>query len=47
MGSWFVVSSSKEQTKVKGGRVVSQSKRRQTPVVVKERWHTEWVESSG
>ena len=34
MSSWFVVSSSKRQTKVKVGRVVSQSKRRQTPVIV-------------
>ena len=39
MGSWCVVSSSKGQTMVGGGRVVRQS--RQILVVVLERWQTE------
>ena len=39
MGSWSVVSSSKGQTMVGGGRVVRQS--RQILVVVLERWQTE------
>ena len=42
MGSWCVVSSSKGQTMVGGGRVVRQSRRRrQILVVVLERWQTE------
>ena len=44
MGSWCVVSSSKGQTKVGGGRVVFQS--RQAPVAAWEGWYNEWVESS-
>ena len=39
MGSWCVVSSSKGQTKVRGGRVVSQS--RQAPVAAWEGCYTE------
>ena len=47
MGSWYVVSSSKWQTKVGDGRVVSSSmRRRQTLVAVYEGWYAEWVESS-